>query len=254
MKKIAIIGCSHSAYNRGEQNWSTMFPDDFIIHNYSMSGHGVQYFDFILKYIVANKLDYDCVIIQLTHTSRWQFPITGYSSNKLHTMVISDRYINYAVNYAHATAHDTVDYEDLYANHQMTFLDDVSIFNGGFKQSRDDIKQTTFEQFGINRFQQDTWVTEYYNLFVQTLHMYENYFPNVFWWRFASTPIDNIGHDAHTALETVISKKELYGDLNDIIDDTLHLTPLGYRILFDEYIMKSKIGDYVRSNTNDKSV
>jgi len=218
-----------------------------------MPGHGIQYFDFILKYLVANKLDYDCVIVQLTGSSRWQFPITGYSSNEFNTITVSDRYVNYATNYAHATAHNTVDYEDLYENIPMSFLDDISIFNHGNKQPRDNIEDTNFNKYTINRLQQETWISEYYKLFTQTLHMYEHHFPNVFWWRFANESINNIGHDT-TSLETVIKHEELYGDLNDIINDTLHLTPLGYRILFDEYIMKSKIGDYIRSNTNDKSI
>jgi len=254
MKKIAIIGCSHSYYGECETNWTTMFPDDFIIHNYSLAGHGVQYFDFILKYLVANKMDYDCVIIQLTSATRWQFPVSGHTSNELIEWKVSDNYVNYSVNYSHATAHDTVDHEDLYKNYPMKFLNDISIFNHGFKRSRDNLTDAEFDRFDINSSQQETWVTEYYNLFTQTLHMYESQFPNVFWWRFANTPINNIGHGTHTALDTVINKKELYGDLNDIVDDTYHLTPLGYRILFDEYIMKSKIGDYVRSNTNDKSI
>jgi len=255
MKKIAIIGCSHSYYGECEQNWTTMFPEDFIIHNYSMPGHGVQYFDFILKYIVANKLDYDCVIVQLTGSNRWQFPITGYSSNKLREWKVSDTYINYAAQASHATAHDSIDHEDLYKNIPMRFLDDISIYNHGLKQSRVNLEETDFKEHTINRAHQDTWTSEYYDLFTQTLHMYEHYFPNVFWWRFGqSHPNTNIGRDDLTALNTIISKTELYGDLNDIIDDTLHLTPHGYRILFDEYIMKSKIGDYVRSNTNDKSI
>jgi len=253
MKKIAIIGCSHSYYLECDKNWTTMFPEDYIIHNYSAAGHGVQYFDFVLKYIVANKLDYDCVIIQLTSSTRWQFPITGHTSDKLRTDEISDRYINYSFNYAHVLAHESMDFEDLYENHELSFLDDISIINDSMIQPCDNIEDTNFKEFPINRSTSDTWTSEYYNLFTQTLHMYEHHFPNVFWWRFANESINNIGHDT-TALETVIKHEELYGDLNDIIDDTLHLTPLGYRILFDEYIMKSKIGDYVRSNTNDKSI
>jgi len=247
--RIAIIGCSHSYYNECDENWTTLFPSNFVIHNYSAAGHGVQHFDFVLKYIIANKLEYDCLIIQLTGTTRWQFPITGHCSDEILINKISDKYVNFAVDYSHATANNVIKFEELYENNGISSFDDISLHTKGLMQSRSiAITDSDFVAHDINISEGNTWVTEYYKLFVDTLHLYEPYFKNVFYWKFSSDVINNIGRDDATALDVVLNSKELYGDLNDIIDDTYHLTPIGYGILFDEYIMKSKIGDYVRSN------
>lgn len=245
-KKIAIIGCSHSYYLQCNQNWTTMFPDGIEIHNFSLAGHGVMYFDYVLKYIIANKLHFDAVIIQLTGNTRWQFPVTGTCSDDLKVETISDNYYNYWIDYAHATISQIIPHEEIMKNELFS---DARFYNSGMLIHEEDLTKSQFHEDNINITANETWITEYYKLFVDTLHLYESSLENIFYWRFGLEVINNIGQDIKPALDVVIDQTHLYDELDDVVDDSLHLTPLGYRILFDEYIMKSKIGDWVKENT-----
>ena len=94
-KKIAIVGCSHSAerYDKsGARSWSWLLKDLCHVDNYAQPGHGVLEYDTALKHIVAEKKSYDALIIQYTGVHRWHYPIAGPSYHRFVEKKHDDNY------------------------------------------------------------------------------------------------------------------------------------------------------------------
>lgn len=86
--KIAVIGCSHSDYfwadaTAQHPGWVERMAKDYPdheFHNYAKMAAGSVYYDFVLKYIISNKLKYDAVIVQASIPGRWMIPIKQVTS------------------------------------------------------------------------------------------------------------------------------------------------------------------------------
>lgn len=78
MKRIAILGCSHSDLNSNDHiNWTTFLARKYpniLFDNYAASGHGHLYMDIALKHCLYEN-NYDSIIVQLTGSNRWSIPL-----------------------------------------------------------------------------------------------------------------------------------------------------------------------------------
>jgi hypothetical protein len=235
MKRIAVIGCSHSNHHSCDDIWAIQIARNHNVHvdNYAVSGHGAVYFDFVLKYIVANKLEYDCVIVQHTGISRWSMPLEGFSSNrKMVAFPVSENYIQMSYDIARAnmaiplmfdTAAKLQEVSSLYNN-----LGTVLKSQHAEYQINDD---GTFKNFA----------TEYFDLFSSTLELYDNYFNHFYHFSFSNTSAGNLGNT-----NFISWLEQSRGDIMKYYDETRHLTSEGNTILYKEYIMNSPVGDYLR--------
>lgn len=235
MKRIAVIGCSHSNHHSCPDIWAVQISRNHNVHvdNYATSGHGAVYFDFVLKYIVANKIEYDCVILQHTGISRWSMPLEGFSTGrKMVSRPVSPNYNYMSYDIARANLSMPVMF------HNAKKLEEVSSMYNNLgtviKSQHNDYQindDGTYKNFA----------TEYFDLFTSTLEIYERYFKHFYHFSFSNT---NIGNLNKPNFESWLARK--YGDVMNYYDDTRHLTSEGNTILYSEYIMNSLIGDYLR--------
>ena len=91
MKRVAIIGCSHSDYSLRPHNWVRFCAQDFPdLHFdvYALGGHGHIYMDIVLKDIWDT---YDHYIVQLTQPTRWMLGFQGELSTPAYIRYDTDR-------------------------------------------------------------------------------------------------------------------------------------------------------------------
>lgn len=235
MKRIAVIGCSHSNHHSCEDIWAVQIARNHNVHidNYATSGHGVIYFDFVLKYIIANKIEYDCVILQHTGISRWSMPLEGFSNNrKMVARSVMPNYNHMAYDIARANISIPVMF------HTARKMEEVSsMYNNLGTVIKDSHHEYQINDDGTYR----NFATEYFGLFCSTLDIYEKYFNHFYHFSFGNT---NIGNIDKPNFEYWLSRK--HDDVSNYYDETRHLTSAGNTILYSEYIMNSPIGDYLR--------
>lgn len=233
MKRIALVGCSHTDYltklETPTDHWSfNMLKYGVQIDNYARHGQGNSYIDFVLRYILANKIHYDCVIVQMTGNSRWMFPVIDKDQGlDLVTKNISE-------NYNHKMFDNTWGYSNKTIPPQAVenlqhYIDYCQINNSQYHGE--------FEENGQN-------IASYTSdIYRRSISIYEKLFPKFFYWDFQWTDINNIGYDTNFR-NTVIQE---HGDIFfvNLLDDTMHLHPLGQKYLWDNYLFKSYIGDYL---------
>ena len=233
MKRIAVIGCSHSNHHSCDDIWAIQISRNHNVHidNYATSGHGVVYFDFVLKYIIANKIEYDCVILQHTGRSRWSFPIEGT------TRGASMIYNTVEQNYSQAM------FDTPRANMSTPLL---------FDNRPDSITSVYNDMSVVHDFNPKTYkrnadaITEnfaahYFDNFIQSIDIYASCFDNFFHFAFSNNNAGNIGLPN---FESWLAAN--HGDVMKYYDKTRHLTSEGNTILYSEYIMNSPIGNYLR--------
>lgn len=265
-KRIAVIGCSHSAY---DQVFHSKFPDSGIdwVHymankyphiqfdNYGIIGTGPLYYDMVLKSIINNKgADwYDAIIVQFTVSGRWFIPL---NINNMHDI-------------------DCDLQHDIFAEQQIT--DNYSVYrcttdtkgamvmitrHGSYVVSVDPLPvkeeiEKMVDQVRANAMENTTQIGIYNeNMFVKSLDtVYSKVFQNVFYFDFlngyvpahaykSETKRSNIGHE----LPFLVWAEKTYGEdfiVSEMVDDSLHCTRKGNEILFDEYLKNSAIGSYL---------
>ena len=252
--RVAVVGCSHSAYdqvffskdNNGLDWVHHMSIDNPHIefHNYSEQGHGPLYYDFVLKYILANFPQgyYDAVILQYTVESRWLIPVTDVVASELipfHTTQISDNYILKRfqpprIVATHGSAHSR-----------------------SFNESTPDIK-ITLETL-INKYHDKNGLPIMYeNAFMSTVDkIYGPHFNNLFYFDFlngyktqlANTDNPNITRSNIDMVPFIVWASTEYGEehlVMKLLDSSLHCSAAGNELLYSKYILASAIGKYLK--------
>jgi hypothetical protein len=235
MQRIAVIGCSHSNHHSCEDIWAIQIARNHNVHidNYATSGHGVIYFDFVLKYIIANKIEYDCIIIQHTGINRWTLPLEGFTTHrKMVSRPVLSNYNSMAYDIARANLSMPVMFQTAKKMEEVS-----SMYNDLGTVVKDKHKNYQVNDAGTFT----NFASEYFNLFVNTLSLYEKIFKNIFHFSFSNNNAGNIGLPN---FESWLAAN--YGDVMKYYDETRHLTSEGNTILYSEYIMNSPIGDYLR--------
>ncbi len=231
-KKIAIVGCSHSAerYDKsGARSWSWLLKDLCHVDNYAQPGHGVLEYDTALKHIVAEKKSYDALIIQYTGVHRWHYPIAGPSYHRFVEKKHDDNYSDW---------YSDVSKKVLTGNLQPLKNVERPHIHGNYIS----------EEKKSNYYNNDTGMSQasyYLELFRQTLFdFYQPYFKKIFYFSTTSNFDDhnNLGHD-NLAFEFILNSGH---PIEDLIDDTNHLTSLGNSVLYNEYLLKSPLGNYIK--------
>lgn len=239
-KKIAVIGCSHSDINQEHMNWIYHLP---MNHNvevdcYSIAGQGNYYQDFVLRYIALNFADtYDAVICQHTGHSRYWVPIG--TATELETMRKPPRFEVDGCNRMVFNIHW------LYSVDARTWNFKLGDYTGLCSQGDvgtyevSDMAHTAKQYKDSNR----SVVTHHCDMIIDMLPMYANIFKNFFYFGWQWSANNNINMERNVIEEI----RHLGGDtaLANFLDDTLHLTTPGHKFMYEHYIMKSKIGDYL---------
>ncbi len=264
MKYVAVIGCSFTAHDQpGHRypekwnSWSQYIPQDFPdveVHNYACSAMACNYFDVILKGLVNFKhYKYDAVIIQLSSSTRWSLP--------LDTPV--EDYMRY--NDFWNTEIDPLE-DLLVVEHEiptniprykhMIDLSSLITFGGNVNGKANitgirhkDVLDTDQLQYLNNLVQGGLPLASifYYN-FIKTLPMYEKYFDKVFYYSHLPTSDNTVSNNIGRELDIIpwIEKFPKYIDrFTNAPDDPGHLNSTGNKLLYNDYIMKSAIGDWL---------
>lgn len=257
MKRIAVIGCSHTSYDHVRV---TPGPGiDWVHHmanqhkhvkfdNYAHAGTGPLYYDLALKNIINNKGKdyYDAIIVQLTASGRWILPL-----NVDHTYVdlIEDIF-------------SCVPITDNYDVYRMYHPFSIITRNGSHVLNSNENKKQTVENLidSIRRegLSNSTVVgVNYEHMFIKSLTtVYNHIFNDVFFFDFLDGYLpehmnnkimrNNIGH----TLPFVHWVSETYSEdflVSEVLDDSLHCTMKGNQLLCDEYLMNSAIGSYLNN-------
>lgn len=256
-KRVAIIGCSHSDSQQGDQTpdkigWAEQLAISFPsieFHSFARMGHGALWYDFVLKHLVDKYEDYfDCIIVQLTAKGRWIFPLRHPTyDNK---WVVSDRLSNYKI---HSLKSNRIAMTQ-YGSFECATPDDPYFFRQTenvkpivdcYTNKRETVDQS-YDNFSL----------QYESLFENTLmKLYSSYFNKFFYFtffneykinnsEFSIAQKGNIGHNTPFVQWAI----EKYGEENtviDIFDNSWHTSKLGEDIFFNEYIMTSEIRKYL---------
>ncbi len=258
MKYVAVIGCSftdHAQQHDPEQwnSWCQYIPQDFPnveVHNYGCSAMSSNYFDTLLKSLANFKhYKYDAVIVQTSSPTRWVLPLDTPTENYMR-------------------------YNDFW-NTEVSPLEDILVIEHetptnipGYKHMIDLSSLMTFGGSNITGIRHNNVIDKeqlqylnnlvqgglplspvFYNNFIKTLPMYEKYFDKVFHYSHSPTSEDmlpnNIGqqHDVITWFEKLPDYINKYTQAN--IGDSGHLNAVGNKLLYNDYIKKSAIGDWL---------
>lgn len=258
MKKIAILGCSFSDwYSDEHENWShhiaKNFPDTEV-HCYAHQATGQDFFDYTIDYILAEK-SYDCVIYQVSMPSRITIPIHNplnpHMEREWNVRSIEkpglDNFKQYRIN------HDIVSF-----NRNSICPDCVE----GLDQSWDmDKLKNSLQYFHSLNNSTSEYFKRRYVRHIQNLdNKYTKLFDNFFWY------IHHVGINSEQYLNTIGIGNSNIGQrqstLNFMIDnygkdpvwfyenivigeEDHHFTAYGNKLLYEEYILKSRIGEYL---------
>ena len=235
-KRIAIVGCSHSDSTQPNEPWYMGFDKHCVdVHCYAMSGQGLQYQDFILKYLSNTCRDYyDAVIVQLSGTSRYFIPTPNPDNNV-------DVPLQFNLQNTWNAFYDMKPkLEWMYTTNQFKCSDNTTVETWLAQNGNTGMKEFIHQE---NTETANSICVQYGRQFIDFLPFYEKVFDNFFYFGWQWESDNNIGYDKNVH-EFLIDR---YGEfhLAELLDDTLHLTSQGNRVCFNEYIMNSKIGDYL---------
>lgn len=250
-KRIALIGCSHSDWKPENEmgSWISFLNKKYPnikVDNYSASGHGHIYFDFILRYLrYSCKINYDLIIVQLTHPNRWMVPVHGYHNGKLFSCDSND-------------LDNAFEFEVYSEQYSRVLFKPARRVSGGIKlldqdQINDDVYKLYYNQGNQTNLDMDLRNDEallspftlfHSSLFFSYLKEITDIDDNLLY--FTPRTIDR-----HDILDNNINqprfadwlrKEKNIKNINDILDSTMHLDSDGNKLLFDEYLLTSKLG------------
>ena len=261
MKKVAVLGCSHTAYDQpfhsqklGKHDKQVKSIDwvhhmsednsDIEFHNYGAQGHGPLYYDLILKYIISSfpKDYYDAIIIQYTVDGRWLIPVNYQNTTEITSQQVTENYIvkrlmSTRVVATHGSFHAIGEINDKKVEEQ------INMASGILEKYRD---------------QTPGLPVMYENMFMNTVNtLYAPHFQNLFYFDFLNGYQNEIRATEHerrsnidVGLPFVKWAVSTYGEEHTVmklLDDSMHCSPDGNRVLYYEYILNSKIGKYLKN-------
>jgi len=256
MKRVAIIGCSHSDYHcltdfhKTTGHWVKRCLEKFPnieFHNYAVSGHSNLYIDMALRYILLYE-KYDLIIVQTTAFNRWMMP-TGFNGKE--TVFFDDDNLHRVWHKKH--------YIKQYKNYYKHMLKLPRIQNRGTHyptaQSMKEFSVTYVDSEGCSYNASKEWPNEKLNtaedkvfnlatffstMLIKNLEILSNQHP-IYYWHFSGWEhmhYTNIGRE-DTIKECLTSHRD---DWKSWVDDTWHLTEEANTYFFNEYLMKSNLG------------
>lgn len=263
-RRIAVIGCSHSAYDQvfyrednNGKDWVHLMSEKFpnlIFHNYATQGHGPLYYDMVLKYIISElpKDYYDTVIIQYTVPGRWLIPV------------------NAAEMYKDINNSEEFRYDDITSNYVVVRMQPQRIMATNHRSYVFGTDQSDKKSMKYCKMLEDTISAAYTpngiaSMYDRTFYrtfddIYSHWFNSGFYFDFcdtlgATSPSaennrSNIGTDVPFQ-NWVVKTYGIDYLLTDILDDGLHCTEFGNNMLFNDYIMPSLLGTHL-SDLNEK--
>jgi len=255
MKRVAIIGCSHSDYldnSKIDVNFGLWIPmlcerfPNIEFHNFSQGGHGHLYQDMVMKYLRFATSPYDMYIVQLTGMSRWMVPIKGTS-----------------------TWWDQADMQGAFTTDRRNIKNYIKyswlpprLCNVGVELPRYNDLQEVYPQhmnqgkntkihLDLKELENDTgsfrnMAVFHSYLFLKELQFMDNGSMPIFYftprtynhWEEERISDNNLNLKSFNKwIKEKYNKK-----IDDYLDETFHLTLEGNRILFEEYLMPSKLG------------
>jgi hypothetical protein len=247
-KKVLVLGCSHSDFeNRSnfknendsqlnyELPWNWFIAERYPnmeVHNYALEGMSNFYTDFILKKVISERHHYDAVIINLIESSRFTIPLNLNSKFMFTVNRPASNYINYK----------------LTASYARVFHNRINM-PGYQKQTADSFDPQFLKDLG--KYTPDSPFISFYNKsFLRSLELYENYFDNFFYWcAFPDKTTRNNKNNIGQPLSAIDFLYKNYGEnytVKYLLEPGLHFNQKGAEILFDEYVMPSKIGDFLK--------
>lgn len=234
IKKVAIIGCSHSdIHSNDHENWTTFLArrySNINFHNYASSGHGHVFHDLVLKHVMYEE-EYDKIIVQLTGDNRWSIPLP-------HDINLDDKWIIEQ----HGSCGNMYKHRLKFARYNTTSFN--STCDQDLLQKLKTLKEYNRGSLSVNGFnlpEAKEWqytpgvhtMAQYYSkLFVKSLDRLP-----VVYFSFHNDMGNNIGLPG--TITSIFGER--WGELGLVerLDDTLHCTNKGYRDMTD-ILLESK--------------
>jgi hypothetical protein len=260
MKKVAVIGCSHTSYDqvawgpsKDGKDWvhhfSTLLPD-VEFHSFAAEGHGPLYYDYVLKDIALRYPPkyFDTLIIQYTVGGRWIFPLK------------SGHYFHEGQNQEmEFEAADITNNYKFYRLYQQRVTLSRHRATAWYVDRTDTRRAKTIKNIensidGI--YEPDGFSTRYEANFCKLLiPLYGQYFNNVFTFDFSNTMFNAETVDENFKYRNNIGKTTPFKNyLTDkygfehvamhFFDSSNHCSKLGNEVLVNEYLIHSKLGGH----------
>lgn len=238
-RRIFILGDSHSYTEYNDENgfysW-TWFINEYFknlkIYNYSVPGGNNLLTDIILKKLLVEEKP-STVILNISGIRRFLVPVSQIDLT-WDIKEIKDRYIDCKIN------------GESYFRTANNRVRCGSSFH--FKTYKRAVHSLV-----SNNMSNNCLITTYNRLFANTINLYENQIDNFLYWQFDQEndyASNNIGFDK-SVIEFLEHKYGIKKVLKTYLDSTLHLNKEGARLVFEEYILTSKIGQILRE-INDR--
>lgn len=235
MKKVLVVGCSHSDFHSlSEDNcefpWNWFIADRYPnieVHNYALKGMSNFYSDMVLKKVIAENLQFDAVIVNLTEPSRFTLPLNYTNFISWNCNTITGNYFDYKLDAAYCR-----------------------IFSDSCSTPKDKNVNQIFLNNIANYTKESKLILYYNNIFIKSLKLYENYFSNFFYWcAFPSVNNINNKNNINQKFSAIEFLNKTYGQrytFKHFLEPGLHINKKGAEVLFDDYIMPSAIGDFLK--------
>ena len=263
-KRIAVLGCSHTAYDQvlykegnDGKDWVHYASDRFKnleFHNYACQGHGPLYYDTVLKYILTELPEnfYNTVIVQYTVNGRWFHPVNvgehfpGH--NKIEEIKLEQKDENYYVG-------------RMVPQRLMSTRNQSYVLTVNPNNEKDVELSKEVEKYATELHQPDGIATMYETAFIKSFSkLYAPHFENAYWWNWSNSFFDeeqdwdfvderlknNIDKES-SFKEWVISKYGIEYFAKHLIDDSFHCTEQGNKLLLNEYLMDSLLGKHLET-------
>jgi hypothetical protein len=263
MKRIAIIGCSHSSYDqvhhgpsKDGRDWIhhiSTIAKEFEFHSFAAEGHGPLYYDYVLKQLVITyPADFfDAIIVQYTVGGRWFFPL---DSEKFRVDWVNQ---NSILDFTPEQLSENYTYYRLMAPRISMSRNKATAWNVNRyeKKSLQRIKQSESDIDDI--YEPDGMVTRYEENFTKLLiPLYKQFFNNIFCFDFSNTMFNAETVDSNFKYRNNIGQvlpfknfiTEKYGIEHvamHLFDSSFHCSNLGNILLVEDYLANSNLGDYL---------
>lgn len=260
MKRVAVIGCSHSSYDQvvhgpssDGKDWVHHFStlaDNYEFHSFACEGHGPLYYDYVLKEIAA-KYDpkyFDTLIVQYTVGGRWIYPLNDGNT--------WSPYQNISTDFSATTIEPNYTFYRLFPQRVSLTRNRATGWHVNRNDKSNAKKIKNIETYLDEYYQPDGIVTNYESNFSRTLEaLYRGFFNHIFYFDFSNTMFNaetkdkdfmyrnNIGWD--TPFKNYVTEK--YGIeyvAEFLFDSSFHCSKLGNEVLVNEYLTESILADH----------
>ena len=233
MKKLAVVGCSFTDLYPGKHqpddlnitySWLWFAVKDYPhIHfdTYASGGHGVLYFDTVLKHLVTQ--GYENTLLQLTDNARWYMPLASQplkpGENCWHSENYADNLTQYKL--------------------KVNTIAITGNFNTHIKLAPQSPRSSY--DFYLSKVGKGKWwgpsqlPAMYSDLFNQTLHLYNNVFKKFVYFSFYQQRTNNCNLEG-SLYDFLASKFGYQTFVKKYLTDDRHLNYQGAEIAYHEFI------------------